>query len=280
MNNTWEWAIIAGGSGNEEITAMTLSNDGSPVLSFHHTDEFNTQITGSLGGADAGIWLYQTDRDGDGFLDGEDNCPKIYNNDQLNYDEDIQGDSCDSDDDNDNVIDTNDDCQYGDKGWFSELSTDHDGDGCKDSTEDFDDDEDGILDLYDDCPKGSVGWVSTIENDENAWGLDASLELEKHVALVVDIHHHWCHSAGEYIKPNDIFDEFGLPDGNYKLQVDFLNQSSINLITDLKESLDKLVINSLYTPKISAIVPPEIPGTRSAIPMKIPLMRIFKLFIN
>ena len=43
----------------------------------------------------------------------------------------------------------------------------------------------------------------TIENDENAWGLDASLELEKDVALVLDIHHHWCHSAGEYIAPTD-----------------------------------------------------------------------------
>ena len=43
----------------------------------------------------------------------------------------------------------------------------------------------------------------TIENDENAWGLDASLELEKDVALVLDIHHHWCHSAGEYINAND-----------------------------------------------------------------------------
>ncbi len=43
----------------------------------------------------------------------------------------------------------------------------------------------------------------TIENDENSWGLDASLELEKEVALVVDIHHHWVHSAGEYIKPSD-----------------------------------------------------------------------------
>ncbi len=43
----------------------------------------------------------------------------------------------------------------------------------------------------------------TIENDENSWGLDASLELEKHLALVVDIHHHWVHSAGEYIQPND-----------------------------------------------------------------------------
>ena len=43
----------------------------------------------------------------------------------------------------------------------------------------------------------------TIENDENSWGLDASLELAKDVALVVDIHHHWCHSGGEYIDPDD-----------------------------------------------------------------------------
>jgi UV DNA damage endonuclease len=42
----------------------------------------------------------------------------------------------------------------------------------------------------------------TIENDENKWGLDSSLELEKDVALVLDIHHHWCRE-GEYIQPND-----------------------------------------------------------------------------
>lgn len=42
----------------------------------------------------------------------------------------------------------------------------------------------------------------TIENDENIWGLDASLELEKDVALVVDIHHHWVHT-GEYIGADD-----------------------------------------------------------------------------
>ena len=42
----------------------------------------------------------------------------------------------------------------------------------------------------------------TIENDEMSWGIDASLELEKHVALVLDIHHHWINS-GEYIRPSD-----------------------------------------------------------------------------
>jgi UV DNA damage endonuclease len=42
----------------------------------------------------------------------------------------------------------------------------------------------------------------TIENDENKWGIGDSLELEKDVALVLDIHHHWCRE-GEYIEAND-----------------------------------------------------------------------------
>ena len=42
----------------------------------------------------------------------------------------------------------------------------------------------------------------TIENDEMGWGLDASLELEKHLALVMDIHHHWIRDE-EYIEAND-----------------------------------------------------------------------------
>ena len=42
----------------------------------------------------------------------------------------------------------------------------------------------------------------TIENEENAWGLDSTLELAKHCALVLDIHHHWCRE-GEYIQPID-----------------------------------------------------------------------------
>jgi len=42
----------------------------------------------------------------------------------------------------------------------------------------------------------------TIENDENSWGLEASLELSGHCALVLDIHHHWV-KTGEYIQPDD-----------------------------------------------------------------------------
>jgi UV DNA damage endonuclease len=42
----------------------------------------------------------------------------------------------------------------------------------------------------------------TIENDEMSWGLDATLKLEKHVALVLDIHHHLIRDE-EYIRPTD-----------------------------------------------------------------------------
>jgi UV DNA damage endonuclease len=42
----------------------------------------------------------------------------------------------------------------------------------------------------------------TIENDEMSWGIDASLELVKDCALVLDLHHHWIRT-GEYIQPTD-----------------------------------------------------------------------------
>lgn len=42
----------------------------------------------------------------------------------------------------------------------------------------------------------------TIENDEISWGIDASLALEKDLALVLDIHHHWI-KTGEYIQVTD-----------------------------------------------------------------------------
>jgi UV DNA damage repair endonuclease len=42
----------------------------------------------------------------------------------------------------------------------------------------------------------------TIENAEYTWGLDASLELVKDCALVLDIHHHWI-NTGKYIESTD-----------------------------------------------------------------------------
>ena len=44
--------------------------------------------------------------------------------------------------------------------------------------------------------------IITIENDEMCHGLDASLMLKDHVALVLDIHHHWIRDE-EYIQADD-----------------------------------------------------------------------------
>lgn len=42
----------------------------------------------------------------------------------------------------------------------------------------------------------------TIENDENRWGIDDSIELAEHCALVFDCHHHWVRD-GDYLQSTD-----------------------------------------------------------------------------
>lgn len=43
----------------------------------------------------------------------------------------------------------------------------------------------------------------TVENDENCHGLDAVLRLADAVPIVLDLHHHWVESRGDYIEPDD-----------------------------------------------------------------------------
>lgn len=45
--------------------------------------------------------------------------------------------------------------------------------------------------------------LMTIENDEVSFGLDDLLPLVDDVPLVLDLHHHWIKSGGEYIEPED-----------------------------------------------------------------------------
>ena len=43
----------------------------------------------------------------------------------------------------------------------------------------------------------------TIENDEVSFGLDDLLQVGDEVALVVDFHHHWVFTRGEWLQPDD-----------------------------------------------------------------------------
>ncbi len=113
----------------------------------------------------------------------------------INTDEDGRADSVDNDDDNDNILDlmdtgmvdgrecrlhedcdsdgvadNSDQCRVGETGWTSNGSTDNDGDGCRDESEDADDDNDGLDDISDQCSIGETGWTSNSSTDNDGDG--------------------------------------------------------------------------------------------------------------
>ena len=50
---------------------------------------------------------------------------------------------------------------------------------------------------------GAARDLITLENDENSFSLDDLLEVAHEVAIVVDFHHHWVNSRGEWLQPDD-----------------------------------------------------------------------------
>ena len=93
----------------------------------------------------------------------------------------------------------------------------------------------------------------TIENDEMTWGLDASLELIKDCALVLDIHHHYI-KTGEYIEPTDdrfkgVLDSYSysrdewLPEG-----FDHSELPNLNLLLESGHKKQKLRAHSDFYP--------------------------------
>lgn len=61
---------------------------------------------------------------------------------------------------------------------------------------------DGIRKVYPRLSQEARNCI-TIENDEFGWGLDSCIELSDIIPIVMDIHHHYIRTNGEYIQPND-----------------------------------------------------------------------------
>ena len=61
---------------------------------------------------------------------------------------------------------------------------------------------DGFRAGLDRLPADTRGLL-TVENDEVSFGLDALLPLADALPIVLDLHHHWISTAGDYIEPDD-----------------------------------------------------------------------------
>jgi hypothetical protein len=102
------------------------------------------------------------DTDGDGIVDGLDNCPSVSNVSQANNDGDTMGDACDTDDDNDTVLDTTDNCPFTANASQANWNGNSLGDACEDS------DSDLIMDASDNCK--SVANASQDNSDTDSLG--------------------------------------------------------------------------------------------------------------
>ncbi|MAU30032.1 MAG: hypothetical protein CMA26_02845 [Euryarchaeota archaeon] len=98
------------------------------------------------------------------------------------------------DDDGDGIPDFEDACQFGDTGWIPDETTDYDGDGCRDATEDLDDDNDGHLDVDDNCPNGYMGEHLDADND----GCDDLSEDKDNDGDGIENHLDLCPNGAQY----------------------------------------------------------------------------------
>ena len=121
----------------------------------------------AFGGPDVGQYFSNVDIDGDGIVDGSDNCLEVANPDQANNDGDLFGDVCDPDDDNDGMSD-----EYESKYALNPFDAADAG---------MDDDADGLTNLE----ESNLGTAANNADSDND-GLDDNVELDMGRSPVVN----------------------------------------------------------------------------------------------
>ncbi len=154
---------------NNVISSFGASSFTQAIAIFTVVDETEIllEVQKSAGGPIyCALWACgegATDIDNDSILSNIDNCPSIFNPDQLDFDGDGAGDVCDIDKDNDGILDA----EEGDD------TVDTDGDGVPDYL-DIDSDNDGILDNIE--AQSTAGYIPPSGVDSDGNGLDDAYE--------------------------------------------------------------------------------------------------------
>ncbi|MEX1193647.1 MAG: thrombospondin type 3 repeat-containing protein [Dehalococcoidia bacterium] len=107
------------------------------------------------------------DADGDGVIDGNDNCPAAFNPDQSDVDNDGAGDLCDPDIDADTIPNGLDNCSSQNNPDQADFNADGQGDACDDT------DADGVPDSSDNCLFVANPSQPNADNDANGDACDS-----------------------------------------------------------------------------------------------------------
>ena len=168
MDASPTWQSAFNGMNNAKVTDLDVRDDNAVYASTYGRGVFSGAFTLDANG----------DEDGDGVLNGVDNCVNTPNADQADADGDGVGDAC-QDTDNDGVLDINDNCPENPNTDQADADGNGVGDACQDT------DGDTILDVDDNC----VDIANTDQQDTNGNGAgdvcDTSYESPNNISLEV-----------------------------------------------------------------------------------------------